>query len=287
VAREISESSEELLFLISQYEDFYINRMLRALYLIKTDQLDSYSQLAEAIGLSNGRRGSRTLTEWLRIYKNGGISELLSNSKCRDIHSLKGKGDIPYWLMEKLAWELRIRSVFPEFDELKVWIESVLGYQVNSQKLSKVISDDIKLKWRSYKSFTPPEHDPLHLALGAPVYKKFNQWRHDDGLSVVEAINKIFEAYFEPDNKAQQPNLEIRPDPAVDFYIEGVSPCLNIRDLAERLGSSARTVSFNRSDRRFLTWSALKDPDGVGWQWNPEKRIFEPVFLDSEDNAMT
>ena len=287
VACEIKESPEELLFLISQHEDFYINRMLRALYLIKTDQLDSYSQLAEAIGLSNGRRGYRTITNWLGIYKNGGLSQLFSNSKCKDIHSSQGRGKIPYWLMEKLAWELRIRNTFPEFAELKTWVESILGYQVNSHKLTMIISSDIKPRWRSYRFFATPNHDPLHLALRASVYEKFEQWRSDNNLSVVEAINKVFEAYFKLENNPAQPDLVISSDPPVDFYIQGVPPALNIQNLAKRLGVSASTVSSNRGDRRFFKWSSLKDPDGIGWQWNLKKRTFEPVFPDSEKHPIT
>ena len=286
LADDIQESSDELLFLISQHEDFYINRMLRCLYLIKTDQIESYAQLAEAIGLSSSKSGYLAVNRWLKTYKEGGLDELLSHSKCKNIHSLKGRGKIPYWLMEKLAWELRNRNVFPEFDEIKDWIESVLGFEVDANKLTHTIFEYIKPKWRSYKVFLPPEHEPLHLAIKASTYNQFNQWRHEQGLSLTEAINKVFESYPELSVESQE-QPDISQDPPVEFYIDGVPPVLRTNLLAERLGVTVTTVSSKREHRKFLLWSSLKDPDGVGWKWNAQIRRFEAVFFEQKNSPET
>ncbi len=286
LADDIEESSDELLFLISQNEDFYINRMLRCLYLIKTDQIESYAQLAEAVGLSNSKSGYLAVNRWLKTYKESGLDELLSHSKCKNIHTLKGRGKIPYWLMEKLAWELRHRNVFPEFDEIKDWLESVLGFEVGSKKLTHVIFEYIKPKWRSYKVFLPPECEPLHLAVKAPTYDKFNQWRHEQGLSLTEAINRVFESYpeFNIESKEQP---DISQDPPIEFYIDGVPPVLRANVLAERLEVSIGTVSSKKNHRKFLLWSSIKDPDGVGWKWNTTTKHFEAVFFEQKNSPET
>ena len=55
---------------------------------------------------------------------------------------------------------------------------------------------------------------------------------------------------------------------------------LNQRELAKRLGSlSAGTVNYQKKkgDKDFANWSKQRDPDGVAWCFNPDKKKFEPT----------
>ena len=48
-------------------------------------------------------------------------------------------------------------------------------------------------------------------------------------------------------------------------------------DLAKRLDINTSTLTRRRSDEDFSQWSQSKDPEGIGWKYLAENKIFVPV----------
>ncbi|GAB4217174.1 MAG: hypothetical protein OHK0012_20980 [Synechococcales cyanobacterium] len=63
-------------------------------------------------------------------------------------------------------------------------------------------------------------------------------------------------------NLMQQPRLVNRP--------------LNQTDLAKRLDVVVSAISYWKQKSAFTEWSRSKDPDGFGWEYNPEVKLFYP-----------
>ena len=49
------------------------------------------------------------------------------------------------------------------------------------------------------------------------------------------------------------------------------------RELAKRLGLRSHSqLSYRRLKLDFLEWSRERDPDGIGWRFDPESKLFYP-----------
>jgi Cu2+-exporting ATPase len=58
---------------------------------------------------------------------------------------------------------------------------------------------------------------------------------------------------------------------------------LTQQELAKRLGLNSKTLSRQRSKPDFTNWSKAKDPEGIGWAYNPASRIFHKVEEQSNE----
>lgn len=53
---------------------------------------------------------------------------------------------------------------------------------------------------------------------------------------------------------------------------------MNQTQLAERLkDTSARTLAKNRDSQVFSSWSQKRDPDGLGWRYDVESKMYHPI----------
>jgi transposase len=73
---EISESVEVLKNLLAAQKTAFGKERVQALYLLKTKQVETVQHLAAILG-----RNRVTVQRWLRSYRSGGLSQLLSQHK--------------------------------------------------------------------------------------------------------------------------------------------------------------------------------------------------------------
>ncbi|BAY06704.1 hypothetical protein NIES19_59870 (plasmid) [Anabaena cylindrica PCC 7122] len=51
-------------------------------------------------------------------------------------------------------------------------------------------------------------------------------------------------------------------------------------NLAQRLGVTSQSLIAereNKSEKEFLSWSRNRDPMSVGWKWNAESGLYQPI----------
>ena len=73
---DIIESEEVLKTLLAAQKTAFGQERVQALYLLKTKQVETVQHLATILG-----RNRVTVQRWLRSYRNGGLSQLLSQYK--------------------------------------------------------------------------------------------------------------------------------------------------------------------------------------------------------------
>lgn len=81
--------------------------------------------------------------------------------------------------------------------------------------------------------------------------------------------------------------LEIKPGDATGNTLIGLqpmkSPVLSKRfKLNEKAVINAKTTIWKKDPEKFLEWTRKRDPDGVGWQYNPDDKLFHPVVVEEE-----
>lgn len=114
---DITETSQTLKTRLAQQRTATSKERVQALYLLKTEQVETVQHLAVVLG-----RNRVTVQRWLQRYRTGGIEKLL------EVHKSKGRPMIiPEWAIESLKRELKDPQGFESYGELQTWLKAVLG----------------------------------------------------------------------------------------------------------------------------------------------------------------
>jgi metal-responsive CopG/Arc/MetJ family transcriptional regulator len=63
----------------------------------------------------------------------------------------------------------------------------------------------------------------------------------------------------------------------LDVYTVSDSVVLNGKQLAKRLGVTSSTITNHKNSSELLEWSKGKDPESIGWSYDPAINKFSPV----------
>ena len=126
---EIRESVEELKEQLRQETRARRKQRLQALYLLKSDQAKSRTQVGELLGVSR-----RTVGEWLERYEQGGLEKLLR----LDTHSNRA-----YSLSEEQDARLRQKLSEPEgfksYTAAHAWVNETFGLDLDYKAVHQIV----------------------------------------------------------------------------------------------------------------------------------------------------
>lgn len=80
-----------------------------------------------------------------------------------------------------------------------------------------------------------------------------------------------------PPKAETQPEEEESPSEERETEEENASGALIQAELAKRLDVHSSTVGKRKSDPDFTEWSQSRDPDGIGWEYSAEEKVFVPL----------
>lgn len=114
---EIRESEEELKTLLGKQKTGTDKERVQILYLLKSKQAETIQSAAKLIG-----RNRSTVQEWLRGYREGGMSKLLEHKP------IVGRSrKIPKWAEKAVEKQLQQEEGFNSYGEIRQWLEEKLG----------------------------------------------------------------------------------------------------------------------------------------------------------------
>lgn len=108
---------------------------MQVLYLLKTQQVKTVENLALMLG-----RGRITLQRWLRLYREGGINNLLQQKK-----SSGRPPQINKECRERLKSELSMPEGFNSYTEIQTWLKAVEGIEASY----KVVHDTVRYQMKA------------------------------------------------------------------------------------------------------------------------------------------
>jgi transposase len=114
---DIAESVEDLKQLLRLQRSASDKERIQLLYLLKSEQAKTVQAAAELLG-----RHRVTVQEWLRLYRQEGLSGLLSHKP-----RLGQQYSIPQWAPDALNKRLQQEEGFNSYGEICQWLESQLG----------------------------------------------------------------------------------------------------------------------------------------------------------------
>lgn len=126
---EIQESEENLKQLLREQKTASGKERIHLLYLLKSKQAPTVQEAAALLG-----RHRATLQEWLRLYRKGGIAELLK----RKTPSGRRRA-IPAWAEKALRKRLEEPQGFDGYQAICDWLESQLGIEAKYKTVHKLV----------------------------------------------------------------------------------------------------------------------------------------------------
>lgn len=161
---DITESSEFLKTLLSQQKTATGKERVQALYLLRTQQVESVQHLAAVLG-----RNRVTVQRWLSQYRTGGLQKLLAANKP------KGRPmSIPEWAILALKPELLDPEGFETYGEIQTWLQAVLGIEANYHVVHNLVRYKLKAKLKVPRP-NSKEQDPQAIE----DFKKNCQLRYE------------------------------------------------------------------------------------------------------------
>ncbi|MBV8887000.1 MAG: IS630 family transposase [Chroococcidiopsidaceae cyanobacterium CP_BM_RX_35] len=133
---EITESPETLKMLLAQQKTATGKERVQALYLLKTQQVETVQHLAVVLG-----RHRFTLQRWLSQYRSGGMKKMLEVGK-----SIGRTALIPQEAVERLKAELKDPEGFESYKEVRLWLASCLGIGAKYDVVHNLVHDKLKVK---------------------------------------------------------------------------------------------------------------------------------------------
>ncbi|GAB4282042.1 MAG: hypothetical protein Fur0025_10910 [Oscillatoriaceae cyanobacterium] len=132
----IVESPETLKSLLAKQKTATAKERIQALYLLKSRQVETVQHLAVVLG-----RSRITVQRWLRLYRQGGIEEMLK------VYQPSGRPrSIPDWAMERLKEELKKPERFSTYKEVQSWLAVELNILVSYDVVHYLLHDLMKIK---------------------------------------------------------------------------------------------------------------------------------------------
>src|SRR6478672_1256193 len=126
---EIQESEAELKQLLKEQKTAFGKERIHLLYLLKSKQAQTVQDAATMLG-----RHRTTLQEWLRLYRTGGITELLK----RKVSSGRRRA-IPTWAEQVLQKRLEETQGFDGYQAICDWLEQELGIEAKYKTVHKLV----------------------------------------------------------------------------------------------------------------------------------------------------
>lgn len=114
---EITESVDDLKQLLGSQKSASDKERIQLLYLLKSEQAKTVQAAATLLG-----RHRVTVQGWLRLSRDGGLSQLLTHSP-----RLGRQPSIPQWAQDALDKRLQREEGFNSYGEICQWLESELG----------------------------------------------------------------------------------------------------------------------------------------------------------------
>jgi len=136
---EISETQEELQKLLRKQKTGSGKERVQALYLLKTRQVETVQHLAVVLG-----RGRITIQRWLKLYREGGLSNLLEERK-----SSGRPKKIPLDMRSLIAKELSDPEGFKSYEEIRTWLLAEFGMEVSYKVVHEVVRYKLKAKLKA------------------------------------------------------------------------------------------------------------------------------------------
>jgi transposase len=138
---EIKESVEELHKLLKEQKTASGKQRVQALYLLKTQQVKTITELAKILG--NKRV---TVHRWLKLYKEGGISNLLLERKSPGRPPI-----IKQEIRDKLEKELEQPEGFKSYEEIRRHLQAVEGIDVSYKVVHDTVHYQMNAKLKAPK----------------------------------------------------------------------------------------------------------------------------------------
>jgi transposase len=142
----VKESLEEIGKRLSQASKPIIKERLQVLYWLKQEKAPSISNIAKSIGRHRG-----TLQEWLRIYREEGLSGL------EIVKSSPGGGNrvIPKWAETALSKRLQeSENGFASYGAVQEWLSQTLGVEAEYHAVYQLTRYRLKAKLKMAR----PQH---------------------------------------------------------------------------------------------------------------------------------
>ncbi|MCS6812667.1 MAG: helix-turn-helix domain-containing protein [Cyanobacteria bacterium] len=114
---DIAESVEDLKQLLRSQKSASDKERIQLLYLLKSEQAKTVQAAAALLG-----RHRVTVQEWLRLYRQGGLRELLAHKP-----RVGRRHSIPQWAQDALQKRLQQGEGFNSYTEICQWLERELG----------------------------------------------------------------------------------------------------------------------------------------------------------------
>lgn len=132
----ITETASDLKKLLKQQKTAYALERLQALYLLKTQQVETVQHLAVVLGKSRV-----TVQRWLQRYREGGLSRLLEQ------HPRTGRPKIiSLEVRERLLLELAQPEGFESYGEVQTWLKASQGIDASYKVVHDTVRYQLKAK---------------------------------------------------------------------------------------------------------------------------------------------
>lgn len=126
---EIQESEVDLKQLLREQKTASGKERIHLLYLLKSKQAATVQEAAAILG-----RHRATLQEWLRLYRQGGVDQLLKRKT-----SSGRRRAIPSWAERALQKRLEEPQGFDGYEAICDWLESQLGIEAKYKTVHKLV----------------------------------------------------------------------------------------------------------------------------------------------------
>jgi transposase len=136
---DITESEEELKTLLAAQKTAFAKERVQALYLLKTKQVETVQHLSEILG-----RNRVTVQRWLRFYRSGGLTQLLSQHKSQGRPMV-----ISPEAIASLKEELKDPQGFSSYKEVQLWLLAFFGVEANYHVVHHLVRYKLQAKLKS------------------------------------------------------------------------------------------------------------------------------------------
>ena len=125
--------------------------------------------------------------------------------------------------------------------------------------------------------------DDISISSDSVSIAEFNELR-DLTIALSDSVKQIEDRLFtlsdnviRSSDSVKQPVDEEPEQGQLDVFTVSDNVILNGKQLAERLGVTSSTITNHKNSSELLEWSKQKDPESIGWSYNPVTNKFSPV----------
>lgn len=279
---DIAESAEELLELLEQETDERKCQKLRTLYFLRTQKVKNVRHIAQIFKLHR-----TTVGGWLKLYRQGGLENLLRNGNAERLTSAK----IPDSLINSIVTKFKHSPVLPSADVVKAWVKEELEIEISRNKAYRIICEELAPVWQADNSTCNAEvgaSKSIQETVSSKVYKRFEYWQGERRfLNTSSALEQLIGEFFGIRSACCLLSKEhinytliesIAKRSLKTCVTHTIPDLLSQNRLAERLGIHNSVLSRNRNSRTFSGWTKQYDPDNVGWQWVPHLKKYKALI---------